>query len=158
MKKPRSTQTSRVPTWLRVLIPTVLILVWFVMFGAGGASFGQISEVSSNDAAQQLPASADATKVQALESEFRGNDTLPGILIFESDTKLTDADTTAINETVTSLSTLKGVVTDSVSPVIISDDGEAAEVFLPLDNNAKPADTVEEIDRKSTRLNSSHWE
>ncbi|MFT2818008.1 MMPL family transporter [Leifsonia sp. A12D58] len=145
MKKPRSTQPSRVPTWLRVLIPTVLILVWFVMFGAGGASFGKISDVSSNDAAQQLPASADATKVQALESEFRGGDTLPGILIFESENRLTDADTTAINETVTALSTLNGVVTDSVSPVIISDDGKAAEVFLPLDSEIKPADTVEEI-------------
>ena len=115
------------------------------MFGAGGASFGKISDVSSNDAAQQLPASADATKVQALESEFRGGDTLPGVLIFERPDGLTAADTTAIDETVTALSTIEGVVTDSVSPVIISDDGEAAEVFLPLDTEIKPADTVEKI-------------
>ena len=45
----RSGSGSRVPLWLRILIPTALILVWFVMFGAGGASFGRISDVSTND-------------------------------------------------------------------------------------------------------------
>ncbi|MET1053333.1 MAG: hypothetical protein ABWX65_11910, partial [Mycetocola sp.] len=60
---------SRVPTWLRVLIPVALIVIWFGLFGAGGASFGQISDVSTNDQSQQLPASAEATKVQELQSE-----------------------------------------------------------------------------------------
>ena len=49
---------GRVPAWLRVLIPTVLILVWFALFGAGGAAFGTISDVQPNDQASFLPASA----------------------------------------------------------------------------------------------------
>jgi len=32
----RTGSGSRVPLWLRILVPTILILVWFVMFGAGG--------------------------------------------------------------------------------------------------------------------------
>jgi RND superfamily putative drug exporter len=137
--------TSRVPLWLRILIPTMLILVWFAMFGAGGASFGRISDVSTNDQVQQLPASADATKVQALQAEFRGDDVLPGVLIYERAGGLTAADETAIAAQIGDLAELDGIVTESVSPAIFSEDGEAAEAILTLDTNVKPADTVELI-------------
>ncbi|MET0954767.1 MAG: MMPL family transporter, partial [Cryobacterium sp.] len=134
---------SRVPLWLRILIPTALILVWFVMFGAGGASFGRISDVSTNDQVQQLPASADATKVQALQTEFRGDDVLPGVLIYERAGGLTESDQAAITAQVAELAALDGVVTESGSPAIFSEDGEAAEAILTLDTQVKPADTVE---------------
>ena len=49
------------PTWLRVLIPAVLILLWFGAFGAGGASFGTLSDVVENDQSQFLPADAEST-------------------------------------------------------------------------------------------------
>ena len=133
------------PLWLRILIPTALILVWFVMFGAGGASFGRISDVSTNDQVQQLPASADATQVQVLQAEFRGDDVLPGVLIYERSGGLSEADQSAINAQIAELAQLDGVITDGVSPAILSDDGEAVEVFLPLDSSIKPADTVESI-------------
>lgn len=141
----RPASNSRVPLWLRILIPTALILVWFVMFGAGGASFGRISDVSTNDQVQQLPASADATQVQVLQAEFRGDDVLPGVLIYERSGGLSEADQSAINAQIAELAQLDGVITDGVSPAILSDDGEAVEVFLPLDSSIKPADTVESI-------------
>ena len=141
----RTGSGSRVPLWLRILIPTILILVWFVMFGAGGASFGRISDVSTNDQVQQLPASADATKVQALQAEFRGDDVLPGVLVYERAGGLTEADQGAISAQITELAQLDGVITDSVSPAIFSEDGEAAEAILTLDTQIKPADTVESI-------------
>ena len=133
------------PTWLRVLIPTVLILIWLVMFGAGGAAFGKISDVATNDQAQQLPASADATLVQTLQEEFRGDDVLPGVLVYQRDGGLTEADRAAISGQVAELSARDGVVADSVSPVIYSEDGEAAEVILPLDPDITPAETVAEM-------------
>lgn len=142
---PAPGSTSRVPLWLRILIPTVLILVWFVMFGAGGASFGRISDVSTNDQVQQLPASADATKVQALQAEFRGDDVLPGVLIYERPGGLTEADQAAITDQIAELAQVDGVVTESVSPAIFSEDGEAAEAILTLDTAITPADTVESI-------------
>jgi RND superfamily putative drug exporter len=142
---PRPGSISRVPLWLRILIPTVLILVWFAMFGAGGAAFGRISDVSTNDQVQQLPASADATKVQALQAEFRGDDLLPGVLIYERPGGLTAADKTEITAQIADLAELDGIVTESVSPAIFADDGEAAEAILTLATNVKPADTVESI-------------
>jgi RND superfamily putative drug exporter len=142
---PRPGSISRVPLWLRILIPTVLILVWFAMFGAGGAAFGRISDVSTNDQVQQLPASADATRVQALQAEFRGDDLLPGVLIYERPGGLTAADKTEITAQIADLAELDGIVTESVSPAIFADDGEAAEAILTLATNVKPADTVESI-------------
>src|SRR5690606_21308719 len=63
----------RVPTWLRVLLPAVLILAWLTAAGFGGPLFGKVGEVSSNDQTSYLPESADATQVQALLGEFQGD-------------------------------------------------------------------------------------
>jgi putative drug exporter of the RND superfamily len=136
---------SSVPIWLRVTIPAALILIWFALFGAGGASFGAISDVSTNDAVQQLPASSDATRVQELQTEFRGDDALPGVLVYERESGLSDADRRAIAEQVDTIAATDGVLPDAVSPPILSDDGQAIEVFLPLDNSGQPAETVAEV-------------
>lgn len=136
---------GRVPLWLRILIPTALILVWFVLFGAGGASFGRIGDVSTTDQAQQLPASADATRVQALQAHFRGDDTLPGVLVYDRAGGLTESNRASIIEQVAELATLDGVITESVSPAIFAEDGEAAEAILTLDSRVKTADTVASI-------------
>jgi RND superfamily putative drug exporter len=133
---------SGAPIWLRALIPVVLILIWFALFGAGGASFGQISAVSKNDLVQQLPASADATQVQALQSEFRGTETIPAVIVFQRDGGLTAADQTAIDAEIARIATVPGVMKDGVSPAIVSKDGQAVEVVAALDASVKPATTV----------------
>ena len=76
---------GRVPAWLRVLIPTVLILVWFALFGAGGAAFGTISDVQQNDQASFLPGSAEATEVKELPEGFRDSENVPAIVIVATD-------------------------------------------------------------------------
>ncbi|MGO4104803.1 MMPL family transporter [Leifsonia sp. YAF41] len=134
---------SGVPLWLRAVIPVVLILIWFALFGAGGASFGQISAVSKNELVQQLPASADATQVQALQSEFRGTETIPAVIVFQRDDGLSTADLAAIDAEIARITELPGVVSDGVSPAIVSDDGQAVEVIAALDTGVKPATTVD---------------
>nr|WP_308428559.1 MMPL family transporter [Mycetocola manganoxydans] len=133
------------PVWLRVLIPVALILVWFGLFGAGGASFGQISAVSTNDQSQQLPASAEATKVQDLQADFRDDDVIPAIVVFERDGGLTESDLTAIDDRVAEFSDIEGVLADESSPAIESEDGEAVQVVLVLDTDEKTAEVVEAL-------------
>ncbi|WP_345069448.1 MMPL family transporter [Leifsonia kafniensis] len=145
MNKSSLSTRSGVPLWLRALIPVVLILIWFALFGAGGASFGQISAVSKNDLVQQLPASADATQVQALQSEFRGTETIPAVIVFQRDGGLTAADQTAVDAQINRIATLPGVMKDGVSPAILSEDGQAIEVVASLDSSVKPATTVEAL-------------
>lgn len=147
--------SSRVPRWLRVFIPAVLIAIWFALFGMGGASFGSISDVSTNDQVQFLPASSEATKVQELQSEFRGDEAIPAIVIFQRGGGLTDADREAIAAASQGFQSTEGVLADGVSPAIPSEDGEAAEIFVQVDTSAEIADTVSELRAQLDEIDSA---
>ncbi|WP_082601042.1 MMPL family transporter [Agromyces sp. Root81] len=138
-------RSNRPPTWVRVLIPAVLILVWFALFGAGGSAFGQVSQVATNDQSQFLPAESEATRVQDLQAEFRGDDVVPAIVVVERDGGLTDDDLALLDDIGAELQAVPGVVDDGVSPAIVSEDGEAAEVFVSLDTEVKASKTVGEL-------------
>lgn len=142
--------TGRVPAWLRVLIPTVLILVWFALFGAGGAAFGTLSDVQQNDQASFLPASAEATEVNELQEGFRDSENVPAIVVIASDdgTELTDSQLDDVEALRDDILDLDGVVADESSPVIPSDDGEAAQFvasIAPGDGEEGSGATVEEM-------------
>lgn len=127
--------------WLRVMLPTLLILIWLAGAAIGGPYFGRVSEVSSNEQANYLPASADATKVQALLGEFRSSDAIPAIVVFTSGTKLTKQQVTLVNEEVATLPELDGV-DSGVSPAILSQDGLALQAFVPVKTDSEIGDVV----------------
>ncbi|MGR2753213.1 MMPL family transporter [Agromyces arachidis] len=141
---------GRVPTWLRVLIPTVLILIWFALFGAGGAAFGTISDVQQNDQASFLPASAEATEVNELQDAFRDSDNVPAIVIVATDdgselSRSQLADIEALRDDVVDV---EGVVADETSPLIPSEDGQAAQFvasIAPAEGEEGSGATVEAI-------------
>lgn len=137
-----SPRQRRVPTWLRVLIPAVLILLWFGAFGAGGASFGTLSDVVENEQSQFLPADAESTQVQDLQSGFRADDVIPAIVVYARDGGLTEADADAVAVDAAAFQDIEGVVDDGVSPPVESDDGEALEVFVQVDTAAEVDEVV----------------
>ena len=142
----RGSRTRGRPSrWVRVFIPLVLALVWLGVFAAGGSSFSQISKVATNDQAQHLPSSAEATRVQELQKEFRNSDLVPGIVVYQRDGGLTDADKDAIASQMETVGTITGVDAEGISPTIFSEDGEAAEIFVPIDSTLKVSDTVRDI-------------
>jgi RND superfamily putative drug exporter len=141
-------RAGRVPVWLRAGIPTVLILVWLALFGAGGASFGSLSDVVVNDQAQFLPASAEATEVNELQAAFRDSDAIPAIVVVASDDVLDETQLAAVDDLRSEVVELDGVVGDETSPVIVSDDGEAAQFVASIDagdGEGGPREVVEEI-------------
>lgn len=139
------------PRWLRVLIPVVLILLWFVAFSAGGSSFSQVNSVAQNDQIQHLPASADATQVQKLQAKFRGDSVIPAVVVYQRTGGITAADRAAIDAQLTTIAGLDGVVSNGVSPAIASKDGKAVEVIVPMKTSIKPADTVKTVRTLLTR-------
>ena len=70
--------------WLRVVVPVALILVWLVLAGIGGPTFGKLSGVSSNDQAAFLPASAESTAVQDWQKRFTDSQAVPAIVVVQS--------------------------------------------------------------------------
>ncbi|WP_345799893.1 efflux RND transporter permease subunit [Microbacterium sp. AZCO] len=136
---------DRTPTrWLRIGIPVLLILVWLVGGSIGGPYFGKVDEVSTNDQSTYLPQSADATEVSERLPDFLGNDTIPALVVVESDTALTQAQLADLQTIADDIAKLDGV-TEDVSPPIVSEDGEAAQLFVPIDASGEVGDTVESI-------------
>ncbi|NEM91021.1 MMPL family transporter [Galbitalea soli] len=133
--------TSRVPRVLRVVIPAVLILAWFAVGGVGGPYFGKISEVSSNDATSFLPASSDATTVQNAQAAFQEKKAIPAVVVFARDGGLTTADRSFIDGRISAVAATKGVDTGT-SPALISADGAAAEIIVPIADDTQTSATV----------------
>lgn len=141
---PTKRERARRRSWARVFIPVALILVWLVGASLGGPLFGKIDEVSSNDQTNYLPESADATQVQKLLGEFNDSEAIPAIALFTSTEELTEADLTAIEDAVAQAPSLEGIG-DEVSPALASDDGKAAQAFIPIQSDAELADTAEAL-------------
>lgn len=146
MNTPRSTGSpsapSRVPKWLRVLLPAMLILVWFAGAGVGGPYFGKVSEVSSNDQTAYLPTSAEATQVQHRLTDFRDSKAIPAVVVFTSDSALTDAQLATLTDTAKSLPAKVTGVADELSPLLPSADGKAAQIFVPISATDEVKTTV----------------
>ncbi|MEV0893939.1 MMPL family transporter [Promicromonospora sp. NPDC050262] len=139
-----TTLTSRVPRWLRVTLPAVLILVWLVGASVGGPYFGRIDEVSSNDRTAYLPETAEATEVQERLSGFTEGDAIPALVVFVAPDELTDDQLATIGDRLTAVGDLD-VVDGDVSPAIPSDDGVAAQAFVPLSGDADVGEATAEL-------------
>jgi RND superfamily putative drug exporter len=138
---PPTRERTRRHSWVRVLLPVALILVWLAGASFGGPLFGKVDEVSSNEQTTYLPESADATKVQQLLGEFNDSEAIPAIAVFTSDDELTQSELDAIADAVADAPSVEGVA-DDVSPALPSDDGLAVQAFIPIDADAELADTT----------------
>jgi len=126
-----SSKKRTVPKYLRVLIPLVLIVIWFAIGGIGGPYFGKIGDVASNDQSTFLPASAESTKVSSELKKFQDQSTLPAIIVFsDNNQKLSTESIAAINAQTKQLVKTEGSA--GGSPAIISEDGQAAFVVLNM--------------------------
>ncbi len=75
----------------------VTIGVWVLLGIAGFVARGQIGEVTAAGQNSYLPAHAESTRaVDALQSDFRGGDDVPVLVVFERNRGLTDDDLNAI--------------------------------------------------------------
>ncbi|MBY6061325.1 MMPL family transporter [Microbacterium esteraromaticum] len=133
-----------VPKWLRILLPAALILTWLTVAGIGGPYFGKVDEVSSNDQTSYLPESADATRVQEMLGDFDDSEAIPALVVFVSDEQLSDEQLSSLAEVMTKVATIDGIGAD-VSPLIPSEDGLAAQAFVPILSSAEVGDTVAEL-------------
>ncbi|GAA4153709.1 MMPL family transporter [Leifsonia shinshuensis] len=137
--------SGRPSVWLRVVVPTALILIWLVLAGIGGPTFGKLSGVSSNDQAAFLPASAESTEVQDWQKRFTDSQAVPAIVVIQSESALTPSDLAALADLGPKLGAVHGVQapesgqSTSVAGPIPSQDGRAVEFIVPVadTNNVK---------------------
>ena len=123
----------RVRRWARVLIPALLIVLWVGAGSLGGPYFGKVDEVSSNDQTAYLPSSADATQVQERLADFRDSEAIPAVVVVASEKVLTPKQLSQLSDAVASLPKSVPGVFSEVSSRIPSEDGKAAQTFVPIE-------------------------
>ncbi len=127
---------ASVSKWLRVALPSVLVVIWLALAGFGGQFFEQITEESSTDLTTFLPENADATKVNNRLDEFSDKKSIPLVIAFENDgKKLTDAHVEQITDVTEVIADNEAIVGEAAPP-IKSEDEKAVISILPLQSDA----------------------
>lgn len=141
--KTTSSAATRVPFWLRWLVPAVLVLAWLAIAGVGGPTFGRLSEVSSNDQASFLPAGAEATEAADWQAKFRDSKEIPAVIVVESDSAFTPAQ---LRETAALKGKLEALQAGStVIGPIPSEDAKAVQFVVPIASSAEVKTVVKEL-------------
>src|SRR6478752_2283652 len=141
--KTTSSAATRVPFWLRWLVPAVLVLAWLAIAGVGGPTFGRLSEVSSNDQASFLPAGAEATEAADWQAKFRNSKEIPAVIVVESDSAFTPAQ---LRETAALKGKLEALQAGStVIGPIPSEDAKAVQFVVPIASSAEVKTVVKEL-------------
>ena len=134
---------------LRVVAAVVLVLAWLAGSAVGGPTFGNLSEVSSNDQSTFLPASAESTQAGDWVGRFTESEQIPAIVVARAaDGQTLAEDDDAVTEQLSAfgeeLTGVEGV--DQLIGPQVSEDEQAVEYILLLDaENASPEDTVESL-------------
>lgn len=129
--KSKASQSRSPKKWLRVLLPSVVIIIWFALAGIGGPYFGKIGDVASNDQSTFLPASAESTAVNNELAKFQNSSTIPAIVVFSNNnSELTTQQLADIQKTAMTLKDIKGA--DSISPAVVAEDKKAALVVVNM--------------------------
>lgn len=137
-------QTASRRKWYRFFIPATLILIWLTSAGVGGPYFGKIDQVSSNDLSTFLPKNAESTKVKDELAKFQTSGTIPAIVVFESDTTLTDAQKSQLLAARDNMQKT-GVVKGEVSQPVYSEDGKGGFVIVPIESDTKFAPIITKL-------------
>ncbi|WP_434994924.1 MMPL family transporter [Arthrobacter sp. Ld5] len=136
--------------WLRVLLPVVVVLIWLAGAAVGGPTFGRLEEVSSNDQASFLPASAESTEAGELQQQFSDSDAIPAVIVAESDTAIDPRDLGAYEELGVTLGGVEGLEAPAegapaVAGPIPSEDGFAVQYVAFVSSDAELAEVVGEL-------------
>ena len=120
----------------RWILPLLVVLAWLGSAAPLSALGAGLTDLQENDIAAFLPDSAESTRVQELQAEFQPIESIPAVLLWESPDRLDDADLAAIAERIeaaTQVAEDADALAAPATPPIPSEDGEAVQVFLPLE-------------------------
>ncbi|MDR8019629.1 MMPL family transporter [Nesterenkonia aerolata] len=147
----------RRPVLVRILVPLVLVLVWLGVTAFGGQTFGQISDVVSNDQSTFLPVDAESTQATEYQQQFSDEDAVPATVIAASDGELTPDQLAEAESAAEDFEEVTGAV-QVIGPQP-SEDGEAVQILVLLEELAvDEGDAIVELkELTSEAFSSSEW-
>ena len=120
----------------RIASALALVIVWLIIAGLGGPTFGKISDVSTNDRTTFLPASSESTQVGELTPEFSDSQGIPAIIAGET-SNVGEVDLTE------RLESTEGVM-QVIGPTP-SEDGKAVQYIALIDTESADATEVVQL-------------
>lgn len=126
--------------WWRspLLWAIVLVVLWLTVGGPLGSFQGRLAGVQENENSAFLPATAEATRVAELEERFADGETVPAVVVFARDGGLSEADLAAVEQVAAGFAGVAG----EPSPPVVSPDGVAVQVVVPVAGGGDAGDTV----------------
>src|SRR3989344_777970 len=137
--------------WLRYTIAPLIIVIWFAVAGIGGPTFGKLSSVSTEGQVAFLPASAQSTKVQDIQAKFQSSQSIPAIVVIESDDAIQPSDYAQYQSIIKKIESVNGVEqrANAQTPVVIgpipSDDKRAVEFIVPISDSENLKTIIPEL-------------
>ncbi|MFI0482316.1 MMPL family transporter [Actinomadura sp. 9N215] len=107
-----------------------VLALWVVLLVALGPLAGKLGDVEENDAASWLPGGAESTQVVELEEQFRKDETMPAVIVYERSGGITAQDRAKAASDVSALQKLPGA--QKAQGPFPSKDGKALQTFVPL--------------------------
>ncbi|MBH1980208.1 MMPL family transporter [Candidatus Saccharibacteria bacterium] len=148
----KKSSPRKVSRWIRIVVPSVLLLIWLGLGAIGGPYFGKIGDVVSNDQATFLPAGAESTQVNKELEKFQDNNSIPAIIVFADDQPLPQTTIDNISRTTEAFTEFPQVV-GKVSPPVIADDSKAALVVVNVDSEAGYRELIPKFQQKLSAAN-----
>ncbi|GAA0551961.1 MMPL family transporter [Actinomadura livida] len=107
-----------------------VLALWVVLLAALGPLAGRLGDVENNEAAAWLPDGAESTQVVALDEQFRTDETMLAVVVYERAGGITAEDRAKAESDVSALQNLPGA--QKAQGPIPSEDGKALQTLVPL--------------------------
>ncbi|URN09623.1 MMPL family transporter [Actinomadura madurae] len=104
--------------------------MWVVLLAALGPLAGKLGDVEENDAAAWLPSGAESTQVVELEEQFRKDETMLAVVVYERSGGITPADKAKAASDAAAFQKLPGA--QQAQGPFPSKDGKALQTLVPL--------------------------
>ncbi|MEV7646284.1 MMPL family transporter [Arthrobacter sp. NPDC089319] len=134
--------------WLRMLLPALVVVAWLAAAGLGGPTFGKLSDVSTNDQAGFLPASAESTAAGEWQERFRDSDAVPAIAVVEFDEPIQPqqlADYAPLAGQLAEAAGLERGGANQVVGPIPSEDFQAVQFIVPVQEDLDAGEVVTDL-------------
>ena len=132
----------RLPRGFPVFAIVALGIVAFLVGGVGGSYQSKLNQVQKNENSDYLPGSAESTKVANESTAFLKVESIPGFVVYQRSSGLTDADLAVVDKGFAAIKALPGIDRAQMTAPEISADRSAASIYVPLTakDNGKAVD------------------
>jgi len=109
--------------------------VWIALVAVLGSFAGRLSDVEENDPVSFLPGSAESVAALEAVQRFPSGDRTPAVIVYHRDGGLTVEDRATIARDRLSLNTRPPRGVPPIARPVLSRDGEAALLVVPIDTS-----------------------